>query len=360
MRTPVLVCGGAGYVGSHACKALSAAGYLPITYDDLSTGHRWAVQWGPLEIGDLAQKDRLDDVFQRYRPAAVMHFASSIEAGKSVTDPAHFYENNVVKTFFLLEAMRRARVDRIVFSSSAAVYGVPSSVPISEAHEMAPVNPYGMTKKVCEAMLRDFAHAYKVRSVSLRYFNAAGADPAVQIGEAHEPETHLIPLVLEAAARRRSHIAVFGDAYPTPDGTCVRDYVHVSDLATAHQDALRFLSHADGAQVFNLGTGQGYSVREVITTVSRVTGRAIPVRNEAPRPGDPPSLVADPALARRELGWTPAYADLETQIAHAWRWYQRFEVMSGFSDGSRTVVPFRNNRPRTVASAASEDPTATS
>lgn len=360
MRTPILVCGGAGYVGSHVCKRLSEAGYLPVTYDDLSRGHRWAVQWGPLEIGDLAQPGRLDEVFRRYRPAAVMHFASAIEAGESVVDPARFYGNNVVNTLALLQAMRRAAVDRIVFSSSAAVYGVPHSVPVTEAHGIAPVNPYGVTKSVCEAMLRDFARAYHIRSISLRYFNAAGADPTGQIGEAHEPETHLIPLVLEAAAGRRPHIAVFGNNYRTSDGTCVRDYVHVSDLAVAHQRALQKLAHMDGAQAFNLGTGRGYTVREVIATASRAVGRAIPVRAEAPRPGDPPCLVADPALARSELDWAPAYADLETQIVHAWRWFRRYESMSGRTEGPRTVVPFRPDQRRTAEATARRGPAATS
>ena len=351
MRIPILVLGGAGYVGSHACKTLNEAGYLPVTYDDLSTGHRWAVQWGPLEVGDIAQPARLDDVFRRYRPAAVMHFASSIEAGESVVDPARFYANNVVNMLGVLQAMRRADVDRIVFSSSAAVYGTPQSVPITESHASVPVNPYGTTKSVCEMMLRDFGRAYRIRSVALRYFNAAGADPAGQIGEAHEPETHLIPLVLEAAAGRRPYVAVFGDDYKTSDGTCVRDFVHVSDLAMAHLRALRRLAAIEGTEAYNLGNGRGYTVREVIATASRVTGSAIPVRIENRRVGDPPCLVADASRARADLDWTPAYGDVETQITHAWRWFRRLDAMSGRAEGCRTVVPFPATRHRAAGTS---------
>lgn len=323
MSGKVLVAGGAGYIGSHVCKALASAGLVPVTYDNLSKGHQWAVRWGPLEIGDLADSARLVSVMQHHRPIAVMHFASLIEAGQSVVDPAPFYRNNVVNMLHLLQAMRRAQVDRIVFSSSAAIFGNPLSQPITEQHPVAPISPYGTTKAVCESMLRDFAAAYGVKSVSLRYFNAAGADPAGEIGEDHEPETHLIPLILETAAGRRPFVGIFGDRHPTSDGTCVRDYVHVSDLATAHLQALRRIESADrGADAYNLGNGNGFSVRQVVEAARRATMCEIPVRVLDARPGDPPCLVADSTRARKELGWLPRYRDLRMQIADAWHWTQ--------------------------------------
>ena len=361
MRDTVLVIGGAGYIGSHVCKALAAAGVLPVTYDNLSRGHRWAVRWGPLEVGDLADSAALDAVFRRYRPTAVMHFASFIEAGESVADPAPFYANNVANMLPLLQAMRRARVDRIVFSSSAAIFGTPRTVPITENHPVGPISPYGSTKAICETMLRDFAAAYGIGSVSLRYFNAAGADPQGEIGEAHGPETHLIPLVLEVAAGRRPYIGVFGDRYRTRDGTCVRDYVHVADLAGAHLAALRRLDDGDGgAHAYNLGNGSGFTVREVIESARRVTARAIPVRLCDPRPGDPPSLVADASRARAELGWKPAFGDLDIQIAHAWQWFQRYRALPKRAVDDRTaVVPFPG-RGNLAAAGASKSATPTS
>jgi UDP-glucose-4-epimerase GalE len=269
-----------------------------------------------------------------------MHFASFIEAGESVTDPARFYANNVVGTLNVLHAMRRAHVDRIVFSSSAAVYGTPDTLPIAEHHKVAPVSPYGTTKSICEAMLRDFAGAYGIRSISLRYFNAAGADPEAIIGEAHDPETHLIPLVLEAAAGIRPCISIFGDRYNTSDGTCCRDYVHVSDLADAHISAMHRLESGEGAQVFNLGTGRGATVYDVIAAARRVTHRAIPVRIVSPRSGDPASLVADPSMARSKLGWVPEFPELEIQIGHAWQWFRRYRSITRRHPRCSTVVPF--------------------
>jgi UDP-arabinose 4-epimerase len=328
MQTAILVPGGAGYVGSHVCKALAAAGYLPITYDNLSQGHRWAVRWGPPERGDLADASRLDDVMARHRPAAVMHFAGAIAAGESVVDPAKHYRNNVVGTLTLLEAMCRHRIDRIVFSSTAAIFGDPQYQPIDEAHPQAPINPYGRSKLTCERMLADFARAHGIRSVSLRYFNAAGADPDGELGEAHEPETHLIPLVLDAAAGRRPRIEVFGNEYATPDGTCVRDYIHVCDLAAAHLLALRRMEGGATADAFNLGNGSGFTVLEVIEAAQQVTGQPIPIVVRGPRPGDPASLVADSRRACRELGWRPQFADLSVQIAHAWQWHCRAMVQS--------------------------------
>lgn len=320
MRAAVLVTGGAGFVGSHVCKALATAGYLPVTYDNLSQGHRWAVRWGPLEVGDIEDHNRLQQVMERYRPFAVMHFAALIAAGESVADPTRYYKNNVARLLILLDAMRRKKIDRIVFSSTAAVYGTPERTPIDEKHPLAPINPYGMSKLMGERILRDCAAAHGLRSIALRYFNAAGADPDGEIGESHEPETHLIPIVLEAAAGARSHVAVFGTDYPTIDGTCVRDYVHVTDLASAHVSALTRLEGASGPEAFNLGNGNGFTVREVVAAAERVSGAKIKVKLEPRRAGDPPILVADASHARTELGWQPAYSALDTQIGDAWRW----------------------------------------
>ena len=349
MTETVLVTGGAGFVGSHTCMALAAAGVRPVVYDNLSHGHRWAVRWGPLEQGDLADRGRLDDVLDRHRPRAVLHFASSIEAGESVRDPGAFYENNVCNTLRLLQAMNDRGIDRLVFSSSAAVYGNPQALPMSESHPKDPVNPYGATKLMCERMLQDFAGAYGLKSVALRYFNAAGSDARSRIGEAHRPETHLIPLVLEAADGARSHISIFGDDYPTADGTCVRDYVHVSDLADAHCLALRHTLTGDGAAAFNLGTGRGHSVQEVIAAAEKVTGRKIPRRLDRRRPGDPPALVADPSAAMAQLRWTPRFPDLETQIADAWRWRKSApgSAVQAYS-GERPATAARTRQPTTV------------
>jgi len=321
-RRTVLVTGGAGYVGSHACKALAQAGYLPVVYDNLSRGHAWAVKWGGLERGDLLNPVRLAAVIRKHRPFAVMHFAALAYVGESVDDPLRYYRNNVGGTIHLLEAMRDGGVDRLVFSSSGSVYGVPERVPIPEKHAQRPVNPYGHSKRLVEQMLSDCAATYGLRSVSLRYFNAAGADPEGEIGEAHDPETHLIPLVLEAAAGLRPRLTIHGTDYPTRDGTCMRDYVHVADLADAHVLALRYLASNRGAAAFNLGNGEGFTVREVIDTARRLTGRKIPLRAGPRRPGDPPALVANATSARRELGWKPCYPDLEAIIDTAWRWLQ--------------------------------------
>ena len=317
----VLVTGGAGYVGSHACKALAAAGHTPVTYDSLVRGHEWAVKWGPLERGDILDRARLDEVFASHRPDAVMHFAAFAYVGESVADPARYYRNNVVGTLTLLEAMRAAGVDSMVFSSSCATYGAPAVLPITEDTPQQPINPYGASKLMAERMLADHAAAYGLKSVALRYFNAAGADPDGEIGEAHDPETHLIPLVLEAAAGRRPHVTVHGDDYDTPDGTCIRDYVHVSDLADAHVLALEALGRQEGFRPHDLATGTGLSVAEAIVAAERVTGRRIPVRTGPRRPGDPPALFADGARARAELGWTPRRSGADEIIATAWRWH---------------------------------------
>ncbi len=319
-RPAVLVTGGAGYIGSHVCKALHGAGYLPVTYDDLSGGHRWAVQWGPLEQGCMNDGARLDEVMGRYRPSAVIHMAGLIAAGDSVINPANFYDANVAGTLSLLAAMRRNGVGKIVFSSSAAVYGEPQTEQIEESHATAPINPYGAGKLMCERILQDFVSAYGLRAVSLRYFNAVGADPDGQIGEAHVHETHLIPLVLEAASGRRPSIAIYGDDYPTPDGTCIRDYVHVTDLAAAHVLGMAYLGDQPGNHIFNLGNGMGASVHQVIDTARRVTGRRIAVEMRERRGGDPAFLVANSGFACRVLGWTPKFTQLEAQIGTAWKW----------------------------------------
>ncbi|MBF0332436.1 MAG: UDP-glucose 4-epimerase GalE [Alphaproteobacteria bacterium] len=323
MNPAVLVTGGAGFVGSQTCKALAARGWRPVVYDDLSNGHEWAVQWGPLERGDIRDRARLAEVLARHRPVAVLHFAALIEAGESVKDPARFWEVNVGGSLALLAAMREAGLGELVFSSTAAVYGDPRRLPIPEGHALDPVSPYGRGKLAVERVLADYAAAYGLRWTALRYFNAAGADPDGLLGEAHRPETHLIPLALQAAAGRRAEIAVFGDDWDTPDGTCLRDYVHVVDLAEAHLLALDRLAGGGDSAAFNLGNGEGFSVRQVIDTASRVTGRPVPQRQAPRRPGDPARLIADAALARRELGWRPARPALDDMIADAWAWETR-------------------------------------
>ena len=321
-RKRVLVTGGAGYVGSHACKALHAAGYLPVVYDNLSRGHAWAVQWGPLERGDLLSPARISAVIRKHSPVAVLHFAALAYVGESVDDPLRYYRNNVGGTVNLLQAMHDNGVERLVFSSTCAIYGVPERALMREDHPQRPINPYGHSKRAVEQMLADSATAHGLRSVCLRYFNAAGADPDCEIGEAHDPETHLIPLVLEAAAGMRPRLTIHGSDYPTRDGTCIRDYVHVTDLASAHVAALDYLARNKGAAAFNLGNGRGFTVREVIEAARRLTGRKLKLREGPRRPGDPPSLVADARAARRKLRWRPRYAKLEDIIGSAWRWLQ--------------------------------------
>lgn len=320
---PILVTGGAGYIGSHACKALARAGYTPIAFDNLVYGHRWSVQWGPLEEGDILDRGRLEEVLKKYKPAAVMHFAAYAYVGESVENPGKYYRNNVAGTVNLLEALRDNDIKKLIFSSTCATYGVPERNPIPEDHPQDPINPYGASKLMIERVLRDFDAAHGLRSISLRYFNAAGADPDAEIGEDHDPETHLIPLVLDAAAGRRPHITVFGDDYDTPDGTCIRDYIHVTDLADAHLLALKSLENGAASTAFNLGNGQGFSVNQVISTARRVTDREIPVKTGARRAGDPPQLVGDASRAIAILGWKPRFAALEDIVQTAWKWHQR-------------------------------------
>ena len=319
----VLVTGGAGYVGSHACKALATHGYQPVVYDNLVYGHELAVRWGPLEQGDVGDRDRLDAVIERYRPSAVMHFAAFAYVGESVTDPGKYYRNNVAGTLTLLEAMRDHGIGKLVFSSSCATYGIPETVPIPETNPQRPINPYGVSKLMVEMMLRDFDAAHGLRSMALRYFNAAGADPDAEIGELHDPETHLIPLALDSAAGRGPALTIFGEDYDTPDRTCIRDYIHVTDLAEAHVLALAALERTDASNAYNLGTGRGHSVREVIESVERVTGRKVPHSVGPRRPGDPPSLVSAAGRSASELGWKPAMSDLDTIVSTAWAWHRK-------------------------------------
>ena len=329
MSETVLVTGGAGYIGSHACKVLSRAGYRPVVFDNLSRGHRAAVRWGPLIEGDLAGRDKLTAALRHYGVAYVMHFAAFAYVGESVTDPALYYANNLGGTLSLLEAMREAGVDKIVFSSTCATYGIPAEVPIRENSPQLPVNPYGETKLAIERALHWYGEAYGLRSISLRYFNAAGADPEGEIGERHEPETHLVPLVLEAALGRRRQIDIYGTDYQTPDGTAIRDYIHVQDLAEAHLRALEHLGAGRHSVALNLGTGRGRSVREVIRAVESVSGKAVPCRETARRPGDPPILVADPRFAAELLGWRARISDLDTIVRTALVWHQSPSASSG-------------------------------
>lgn len=317
----ILVTGGAGHIGSHACKAIATAGYTPVSFDNLVYGHPWAVRWGPLEIGNIADRTRLDEVIEKYQPAAVMHFAAHAYVGESVQDPGKYYCNNVAGTLTLLEAMRDHGIDKLIFSSTCATYGVPNDVPIREDHSQQPINPYGASKLMIERMLQDFEVAHGLRSISLRYFNAAGADPGGEIGEAHDPETHLIPLVLDAAAGKRPAITVFSDDYDTPDGTCIRDYIHVSDLADAHVLALKALEAGAKTTACNLGNGQGFSVRQVIDSAARVTGQKVPFVLGPRRAGDPAALVGDATRAMQELGWCPQMHDIDTMIDTAWQWH---------------------------------------
>lgn len=315
----VLVTGGAGFVGSHACKALARAGFLPVAYDDLSNGVRDAVRWGPFERGELADETRLAAVVHRHRPVGVLHFAAATEIGLSISQPERFYRANVGGTLSLLRVMGDAGMDKIVFSSTCAVYGESDVMPIPETHILRPMNPYGRGKLMAERILEDVSAARGVAYCALRYFNAAGADPDGELGENHDPETHLIPLVLRAAFGLRSDVSIFGTDYPTPDGTCIRDFVHVSDLADAHVAALRRLMDGGGNLVANLGTGRGHSVREVVAMVERVAERRVPVRLAPRRVGDPAVLVAGAAVAKAALGWTPRFPDLSDQVWHAMR-----------------------------------------
>lgn len=320
----ILIVGGAGYIGSHMVKYLLRAGHRVIVAENFSTGFRAALVGGELVELDISDAAELNALFISYHIDAVMHFASYIQVGESVEKPSMYYANNLSATLVLLDAMMRAGVKRFIFSSTAAVYGNPKYSPIDEAHLKAPINPYGRSKLMVEQILEDYDRAYGLKSVCLRYFNAAGADPDGNLGERHEPETHLIPLILQAASGRRDAITVFGRDYDTPDGTCIRDFIHVTDLASAHSLALDYLMEGGESMAFNLGNGDGFSVQNVIDTARRVTGRDIIVQNAARRAGDPPRLVADSSRARRVLGWRPLYAELDSIVSHAWAWEQKY------------------------------------
>ncbi len=316
----VLVVGGAGYIGSHMVKMLLGAGHEVITLDNLSSGHRDAVLGGTFVEGDLADLGCLTQVFEQHKPEAVMHFASYIQVGESVRKPDIYYRNNVTNTLNLLDVMLKYDVKKFIFSSTAAVFGEPDYVPIDEAHPNRPLNPYGRSKWMIEQVLADYSKAFDLRSVCLRYFNAAGADPEGQLGERHDPETHLIPLILQAASGRRDSIQVFGRDYDTPDGTCIRDYIHIVDLCSAHLAALEYLTKGGSSDRFNLGNGSGFSVQEVIDAVQKVSGKQVNVINGPRREGDPARLVADAKRARGILAWQPTYTALDTIVSHAWQW----------------------------------------
>ena len=320
-RHAVLVTGGAGYIGSHTCKALAHAGYLPVTYDSLEHGHPWAVKWGPLVRGDLADRDLLARTMRDYGVKAAIHFAGYCYVGESMSKPGKYFHNNSVNTLGLLESMLEAGVASIVFSSTCATYGMPAQVPMREQDPQAPINPYGESKLVVEKMLRWWGVAHGLKWIALRYFNAAGADPDGEIGEDHDPETHLIPLTIQAALKERGSLDIYGTDYPTPDGSAIRDYIHVTDLADAHVRALGHLD-ADGESVaLNLGTGSGHSVREVVRMVEAVSGRPVPVRETERRAGDPAELVADARQVAELLGWQPRHSSLRQIIESAWRWH---------------------------------------
>jgi UDP-glucose-4-epimerase GalE len=318
----VLVTGGAGYIGSHTCKALAQAGLSPVTLDNLVYGHRAAVKWGPFIEADLADRAQLEQVMREHTVVAVIHFAAYAYVGESMQQPGKYFANNVANTLTLLEAMRSCGVGHMVFSSTCATYGVPERVPIDERHPQRPVNPYGESKLFVERALKWYEVAHGLKWTALRYFNAAGADAQGETGEDHSPETHLIPLLIQAALGERAQVDVFGTDYPTPDGTAIRDYIHVTDLGNAHVKALQHLLEGGDSLALNLGTGRGYSVREVVSSVERVSGRAVPTRDAARRSGDPPELVADPTLAQERLGWYPEHSSLENISATAWAWHR--------------------------------------
>ncbi|AFY95611.1 UDP-glucose 4-epimerase GalE [Chamaesiphon minutus] len=321
----ILVTGGAGYIGAHAVKALEERGFQVIILDNLVYGHREPIEAhlkAKLVVGDLSDRRLLDQIFTSTKIDAVMHFAAFAYVGESVTDPAKYYQNNVVGTLALLDAMRQHDVTNFVFSSTCATYGNPQQIPIDENHPQNPINPYGAGKLVIERVLKDYDPAYGLKSVIFRYFNAAGADPGGLFGEDHNPETHLIPLILQAAAGKRAAISVFGTDYDTPDGTCIRDYIHVTDLAQAHVLGLEYLLKHQDSQIFNLGNGNGFSVKEVIDTAKQVTGKEISIEECPRRSGDPAVLIGSSDRARQILGWNPQYADINTIVKHAWAWHQ--------------------------------------
>lgn len=322
----VLVTGGAGYIGSHAVRLLSSFGFVPVVLDNLVYGHREIVEevlHVPLYVGDIKDAGLVREIIERYNITAVMHFSAYAYVGESVTDPARYYNNNLSATIALLDTMRACEVNKFIFSSTCATYGMSDKSQIAEDHPQNPINPYGRSKWMVEQVLADYQRAYDLQYTAFRYFNAAGADPGGDLGEDHDPETHLIPLLLYTALERLSEVNIFGTDYPTKDGTCVRDYIHVTDLARAHVLGLQRLLSTAESSVYNLGNGTGYTVREVIEAARRVTGKPIPTRESPRRPGDPPVLVASAEKAQAELGWKPDFPDIETIIGHAWSWHQK-------------------------------------
>lgn len=317
----ILVTGGAGYIGSHVCKMLAKEGFTPITYDNLSTGHAYAVKWGPFIQGSLCDREKLQEAFTTYQPHAVIHLAASAIVIQSMQDPAKYYRNNFVGTLSLLEAMQEHNVKSLVFSSTCATYGQPQFIPLTEEHPQHPINPYGKSKLMLEHIMNDFDTIHGIKTICLRYFNAAGADLDTEIGENHTPETHLIPSVIQAALGLRPEIVVYGTDFPSSDGSAIRDYIHVQDLAHAHVSALKLLLAEKTSHAINLGTGIGHSVLEIIQAAQKYSSRSIPVRIEERRPGEPCTLVADNRLAYDLLHWTPKYSDLPTLIESAWKWH---------------------------------------
>lgn len=319
----ILIVGGAGYIGSHINKVLHEHGEETLVLDNLSYGHKEFVKWGEFIEGDISDASLLEEIFEKYDVDAVMHFSAFTYVGESVENPEKYYINNLKNTLNLLITMKKHGVNKFIFSSTCAVYGEPKSLPITEDHPLNPVNPYGNSKLMVEKILEDYSKAYDFKYVSLRYFNAAGADPDMEIGEWHQPETHLIPLVLDAASGRTGSVSIFGTNYPTPDGTCIRDYVHVLDLAQAHYKALNYLKNNNKSEIFNLGNGNGFSVQEIIHTCEEVTGLEINTLEDSPRPGDPPVLVGSSLKANKILGWNPEWSDINDIISTAWRWHQQ-------------------------------------
>ncbi|MBU0642688.1 MAG: UDP-glucose 4-epimerase GalE [Alphaproteobacteria bacterium] len=322
MTKSVIVTGGAGYIGSHACKALRAAGYQPVTFDNLSTGWEDAVKFGPFEKGDLLDRARLDEVFAKYKPVAVMHFAAFSQVGESMSDPGKYWRNNVIGSLTLVEAAVAAGCPHFVFSSTCATYGDQDNVVLDEDSVQLPINSYGASKRAIEDILDNFGAAFGLNHVIFRYFNVAGCDPDGEVGEFHQPETHLIPLMLDAIAGKRAALTIFGTDYDTPDGTCIRDYVHVCDLVDAHVLGLKWLEDGKGSRVFNLGTGAGFSVRDVVDHSRAVTNKDVPIVEGDRRPGDCTKLVSGSERAITELGWAPERSNLATMIDHAWKWHQ--------------------------------------
>lgn len=344
-RGTVLVTGGAGYIGSHCCKALSEAGYLPVCFDNLSTGHRRFVQWGPLLEGDVQDQERLETVFRSHDFAAVMHFAAVSAVGESVVDPQKYYSNNVGGTLSLLRAMREANCPHLIFSSTGAVYGNAGADPISETDPKQPVNPYGKSKLMIEEILSDHRNAYRLNSICFRYFNASGADASGATGEQRDPETHLIPRAMMALQGHLDDFSIFGDDYDTFDGTAVRDYIHVTDLAAAHVQAVDMLTAGHQGGIYNLGTGVGYSVKQILAAIFSETGHTMPLIYRPRRAGDPPMLVADPTSARQVMQFKPAHSDLKTIIRTAWKWHEKTHAFKGPSEDVR----WSSARERTVA-----------